>query len=108
MLAGVVDGQVNQHHEPAGALDERADRGQVTRADDEVTCQWSGTARSRTPAGRSLIISFGSMNRGWRCPGCRRGLRTVRPVRRHFAISRRLRRCRQAARAPGTALGRRR
>jgi len=50
--------------------------------------QSPGTARSSTSFGRSLMLIMLGM-RFLRCPGARLGWRSARPVRRHFASSRR-------------------
>src|SRR5512143_4328511 len=51
--------------------------------------QWPGTARSSASAGRSLIITFGLMNRLPRPRVLARGTRSARPVRRQAVSSRR-------------------
>ena len=58
-------GQVEQQRVPGRAFHERADRGLSLGTDDQVAFpQWPGNARSSTLAGRSLIITMGSLNRG--------------------------------------------
>ena len=57
-------GQVKQQRVPGRAFHERADRGLSLSSDNQVTFPMSGTALSSTLAGRSLIITMGSLNRG--------------------------------------------
>ena len=53
----MVAGQVQQHHEPGGPLDQGADRGVRSRRPMiRSPSQCPGTARSSTSAGRSLIV----------------------------------------------------
>ena len=61
-LSGCVSvGQVEQHRVPGGAFHECADGGLPLGTDDQVAFP---VARSSTLAGRSLIITMGSLNRG--------------------------------------------
>jgi hypothetical protein len=53
--------QMQQHREPGGAFDQRADR-RTVQPDDQVAFPCPGTARSSTAAGRSLIITSGVTN----------------------------------------------
>ena len=50
--------------------------------------QWPGTARSSTSAGRSLIMTMGSLNRGLRPSAADLGRRLARPDRSFASMSR--------------------
>ena len=62
-------GEVQQHHEPGGALDQGPDRAAPSLPMIRSPSQCPGTARSSTSAGRSLIITMSGI-----CPR-----RSVRP-----------------------------
>ena len=79
--------QVQQHGEPGGALDERADRRAGSDPMMRSPSQWPGTARSSTSAGRSLIMTSGVTNFLPRPCVRARGTRRARPVRRQATSS---------------------
>ena len=88
VAVAVHAGQVQQHREPGGALDQRADRRAARAPMIRSPSQWPGTARSSASAGRSLIITSAVTNPLPRCRVRARGTRSARPVRRQATSSR--------------------
>ena len=84
----VIIGQMQQHYEPCGALHQRADRRLHSFPPTiRSLSQCPGTARSSTSAGRSLMLTMSAI-RLPRRSARRCGLRSARPVRRHWCSSR--------------------
>ena len=80
-------GQVEQQRVPGRAFHERADRGLSCGSDDQVTFPVARGARSSTLAGRALINTIGSLNRGRTTREYAAGRLRARPWRIREAIS---------------------